>query len=94
MLPYLGFQILKLGAGQNLNQHRDYHNHPNYPNHTMKFGKYRRGSLQMFRNGKWYSYDTENQSFDALKVVHQVTPVTHGERCSITPYTHLENWIV
>ena len=27
-LPYLGFQILKLGVGQNLNQHRDYHNHP------------------------------------------------------------------
>ena len=38
-LPYLGFQILKLEVGQNLNQHRDYHNHPDYPNHTMKFGK-------------------------------------------------------
>ena len=93
MLPYLGFQILKLGAGQNLNQHRDYHNHPDYPNHTMKFGKYRGGSLQMLRNGEWYSYcrtyDTENQwlSFDALKVVYQVTPVTEGERHSITLYT-------
>ena len=30
-LPYLGFQILKLGVGQNLNQRRDYHNHPDYP---------------------------------------------------------------
>ena len=38
-LPYLGIQILKLEAGQELNQHRDYHNHPDYPNHTMKFGK-------------------------------------------------------
>ena len=37
-LPYLGFQILKLEKGQNLNQHKDYHNHPEYPNHTMKFG--------------------------------------------------------
>ena len=61
MLPYLGFQSLKLGVGQNLNQHRDYHNHPDYPNHTMKFGKYRGGSLQMMRNGTWHSYDTENQ---------------------------------
>ena len=26
-LPYLGFQILRLGPGQNLNQPRDYHNH-------------------------------------------------------------------
>ena len=74
-LPYLGFRILKLGAGRNLNQRRDYHNHPDYPNHTMKFGKYRGGSLQMLRNGKWYSYDKENQwlSFDALKVAHRVT---------------------
>ena len=88
-LPYLGFQILKLGVGKNLNQHRDYHNHPDYPNHTMKFGKYRGGSLQMLRDGTWHSYDKENQwlSFDALKVVHQVTPVTYGERYSITLYT-------
>ena len=89
MLPYLGFQILRLGVGQSLNQHRDCHNHPDYPNHTMKFGKYMGGSLQMMRNGQWYSYDTENQwlSFDALKVVHKVTPVTKGERYSITLYT-------
>ena len=88
-LPYLGFQILKLGVGQNLNQHRDYHNHPDHPNHTMKFGKYGGGSLQLLRNGEWYSYDKENQwlSFDALKVVHKVTPVPSGERYSITLYT-------
>ena len=86
MLPYLGFQILKLGVG-------DYHNHPDYANHTVKFGryrggKYRGGSLQMLRNGKWHSYDAETQwlSLDALKVVHQVTSVTHGERYSITLY--------
>ena len=73
MLPYLGFHILRLGVGQSLNQHRDYHNHPDYPNHTMKFGKYMGGSLQMLRDGQWYSYDTENQWlwFDALKVVHK-----------------------
>ena len=43
----------------------------------------------MLRNGQWYSYDTENQwlSFDALKVVHKVTPVTKGERYSVTLYT-------
>ena len=77
MLPYLGFQILRLGEGQSLN------------NHTMKFGKYLGGSLQMWRGGQWYSYDTENQwlSFDALKVVHRVTPVTRGARYSITLYT-------
>ena len=69
VLPYLGFQILRLGPGQNLNQHRDYHNHADYPSHTMKFGKYTGGSLQMLRDGKWHSYDTECQwmSFDALK---------------------------
>ena len=85
-LPYLSFQILRLGAGQNLNQHRDYHYHPDYPNHTMKFGKYSGGSLQMLRDGQWHSYDTECQwlSFDALKVVHRVTPVTKGARYSIT----------
>ena len=88
-LPYLGIQILKLEAGQELNQHRDYHNHPDYPNHTMKFGKYSGGSLQMLRYGKWHSYDADNQwlSFDALKFVHRVQPVTQGQRYSITLYT-------
>ena len=89
VLPYLGFQILRLGPGQNLNQHRDYHSHAEYPNHTMKFGKYTGGSLQMLRNGQWYSYDSDCQwmSFDALKVVHRVTPVQTGARYSITLYT-------
>ena len=83
-LPYLGFQILRLGPGQNLNQHRDYHNHAEFPNHTMKFGEYTSGSLQMLRNGQWYSYDKDCQwlSFDALKVVHRVTPVQMGVRYS------------
>ena len=69
VLPYLGFQILRLGPGQNLNQHRDCHNHAEYPNRTMKFGKYTGGSLQMLRNGQWYSYDNDCQwmSFDALE---------------------------
>ena len=85
-LPYLGIQILKLEAGQELNQHRDYHNHPDYPNHTMKFGKYSGGSLQMLRDGRWHSYDVDNQwlSFDALKFVHRVQPVIKGSRYSIT----------
>ena len=88
-LPYLGIQILKLEAGQELNQHRDYHNHPDYPNHTMKFGNYSGGSLQMLRYGRWHSYDVDNQwlSFDALKFVHRVQPVTKGCRYSITLYT-------
>ena len=88
-LPYLGIQILKLEAGQELNQHRDYHNHPEYPNHTMKFGNYSGGSLQMLRYGRWHSYDVDNQwlSFDALKLVHRVQPVTKGQRYSITLYT-------
>ena len=88
-LPYLGIQILKLGEGQQLNQHRDYHNHPDYPNHTMKFGKYTGGSLQMLRYGTWHSYDSDCQwlSFDALRFVHRVKPVTSGARYSITLYT-------
>ena len=88
-LPYLGIQILKLEAGQELNQHRDYHNHPDYPNHTMKFGKYSGGSLQMLRYGRWHSYDVDCQwlSFDALKFAHRVQPVTAGYRYSITLYT-------
>ena len=88
-LPYLGIQILKLEAGQELNQHRDYHNHPEYPNHTMKFGNYQGGSLQMLRYGRWHSYDVDCQwlSFDAVKFVHRVQPVTAGARYSITLYT-------
>ena len=88
-LPYLGIQILKLGPGQELNQHRDYHNHPDYPNHTMKFGKYSGGSLQMLRSGRWHSYDVDCQwlSFDALRFVHRVQPVTRGYRYSITLHT-------
>ena len=88
-LPYLGIQILKLGAGQQLNQHRDCHNHPDYPNHTMKFGSYKGGSLQMLRYGTWHSYDSDCQwlSFDALRFVHRVQPVTSGARYSITLYT-------
>ena len=88
-LPYLGIQILKLEAGQELNQHRDYHNHPEYPNHTMKFGNYQGGSLQMLRNGRWHSYDVDCEwlSFDAVKFVHRAQPVTAGARYSITLYT-------
>ena len=88
-LPYLGIQILKLEAGQELNQHRDYHNHPDYPYHTMKFGKYKGGSLQMLRDERWHSYDVDCQwlSFDAVKFVHRVQPVTSGARYSITLYT-------
>ena len=43
----------------------------------------------MLSDGEWCSYDKENQwlLFDALKVVHQVTAVTWGERFSITLYT-------
>ena len=43
----------------------------------------------MLRDGEWHSYDTERQwmSFDALKVVHRVTPVGRGARYSITLYT-------
>ena len=80
---------LKLEAGQELSQHRDYHNHPDYPNHTMKFGKYSGGSLQMLRYGRWHSYDVDCQwlSFDALKFVHRVQSVTAGYRQSITLYT-------
>ena len=88
-LPYLGIQILKLGEGQQLNQHRDYHNHPDYPNHTMKFGSYKGGCLQMLREGVWHSYDRDCQwlSFDALRFMHRVQPVTSGFRYSITLYT-------
>ena len=55
----------------------------------MKFGKYSGGSLQLLRDGQWYSYDNDCQwmSFDALKVVHRVTPVEAGARYSITLYT-------
>ena len=76
-LPYLGFQILGLEQGQVLNQHRDNHNRPDYPNHTMKFGKLTGGSLQMLREEAWHSYDKDNVwlSFDALKVTLRVTEV-------------------
>ena len=43
----------------------------------------------MLRHGTWHSYDNDCQwlSFDALKVVHRVMPVTKGFRYSITLYT-------
>ena len=78
-LPYL--EILKLEKGQNLNQHRDYHNHPDYPNHTMKFGTYQGGSLQMLREGVGYSYDKDNQWLsDAMKVVPRRCQVRDSQR--------------
>ena len=80
---------MRLGVGQSLNQHRDYHNHPDYPNHTMKFWQVHRRLAANVEKWEWHAHDTENQwlSFDALKVVHKVTPVTEGERYSITLYT-------
>ena len=55
----------------------------------MKFGDKTGGSLRMLKNGEWCSHDTENPwlSFDALKVVHKVTPVTKGARYSVTLFT-------
>ena len=82
-LPYLGFQVLKLGVGQNLNQQRDYHNHPDYLNHTMKFGRYRGGSLQMLRDGTWHSYEKENQWFDAVKVSLERNEEQHPRQHSL-----------
>ena len=43
----------------------------------------------MLRYGTWHSYDGDCQwlSFDALKFVHRVQPVTSGFRYSITLYT-------
>ena len=50
VLPYLGFQILRLGPGQNLNQHRDYHNHAEYPNSLYTPGKLDRLTAQDWDN--------------------------------------------
>ena len=43
----------------------------------------------MLRYGRWHSYDVDCQwlSFDAVKFVHRVQPVTAGARYSITLYT-------
>ena len=43
----------------------------------------------MLRNGTWHSYDSDCQwlSFDALRFVHRVQPVTSGFRYAITLYT-------
>ena len=43
----------------------------------------------MLRYGAWHSYDSDCQwlSFDALRFVHRVKPVTSGSRYSITLYT-------
>ena len=43
----------------------------------------------MLRNGEWQSYARTMLwlSFDALKVVHSITAVTEGIRCSVTLYT-------
>ena len=88
-LPYLGMQILRLNEETDLSAHRDYHNHPEFPNHTLNFGTFQGGQLEMLRNGVWSSYARTMVwlSFDALKVVHRVTPVSSGTRFSITLYT-------
>ena len=75
--------------GQNLNQHGDYHNHPDYPNHTLNFGKFMGSNLQMLRARVCHSYDREHVRlwFHALKVTHRVTEVTTRIRYSATLYT-------
>ena len=85
-LLHLKFQIVKLEQGQALSQHRDYRNHADHPNDTMKSGSYKGGSLQMLRQEVGHSYDKDNvwMSFDALKVTHRVTEVTAGHHYSIT----------
>ena len=88
-LLYVGFQVLMLEEGQDLNQHVVCHNHPDFPNHTLNFGKFSGGRLEMLRGGAWTSYARTMVwlSFDALKVVHKVTPVSEGVRYSVTLHT-------
>ena len=88
-LSYLGTQILKLEKGQKLSQHRAYRSHSDYSNHTLNFGKFKGGNLQMLREGVGRSYDRERVqlSFDVLKLTHRVTEVTSGIRYSVTLYT-------
>ena len=40
--------MLSLEEGQDLNQHRDYHNQPDCPDHTLNFGRFRGGHLELF----------------------------------------------
>ena len=78
-----------LEADPELNQHRDYHNHPDLPSHTLNFGKFSGGRLEMLHEGAWNSYARMMVwlSFDAQRVAHRVTPITEGVRYSVTVYT-------
>ena len=54
-------------------------------NHTLNFGRFSGGRLEMLREGAWVSKARTMfwLSFDALKVVHRVTPVTERVRYSV-----------
>ena len=75
-LPYLGVYVTQLSAGQGLNRHKDYRNHDEYYNYTIKSC-----AVPLL----W----TE---FTADIIEHRVREVTSGDRFAVTLFTpgHLE----
>ena len=84
-LPYLGMYVTQLVTGQGLNRQRDCHDHEEYLNYTINFGKYEGGHLEMLRNQEWQSCAVPLKwtEFTADIIEHRVREVTSGERFSV-----------
>ena len=59
-LPYLFEELFWRAMHTLVSGHPWLELRPEYPNHTMKFGKYTGSSLQMLREEVWHSYDKDD----------------------------------
>eukprot|EP00971_Amphidinium_carterae_P208939 4145054-Amphidinium_carterae.6 len=93
-ISYTSVVVTKLEAGQMLNPHVDNKNHGNIRNHTICFGEYEGGQLQVERLNKngvleWQLVGLTKMwvSSYAGSMMHRVSEVTTGARYSVTFYT-------
>eukprot|EP00971_Amphidinium_carterae_P092434 1830052-Amphidinium_carterae.2 len=88
------FVVTKLEPGEKINPHKDNKNDGNVPNHTICFGNFECGHLQVERldrdgNPQWQMIGLTKAwvSFYARSLKHRVTEVKDGARYSVTYYT-------
>eukprot|EP00971_Amphidinium_carterae_P099074 1959167-Amphidinium_carterae.2 len=93
-ISYTSVVVTKLKAGQGLNCHVDNKNHGHIPNHTICFGDFEGGHLEVERPNKkgdkeWQLVGVDRMwiSFYARSMMHGVSEVKQGVRYSVTFYT-------
>eukprot|EP00971_Amphidinium_carterae_P086940 1720210-Amphidinium_carterae.1 len=93
-ISYTSVVVTKLKKGQGIKPHRDVKNDDNVPNHTICFGNYGGGQLQVERESSqgvlaWELVGLPEAwiSFYARSLKHKVAEIEIGERYSITYYT-------